>query len=299
MKKKLKILLIMLFVALIIPVGITFSKYAYTFIDYYLIKSNNFYFNSDKLGNNVRYDINNWGGVDNFIIQIQLNNHKNNLLTSDADISYTTAITCSDDVVCSLSSTDGIIYESEMTDNLSVSIVPQRVFNTNETVEVHVTATSTSPFSKTLSATFYITVGRKGIDYEIVDEVNRPYLELIITNARDNYKVKTAFGDYSVGDEILSSVYRTLSSSDKAKCSSADIELTFDPNIVVLDTTSEIVKNMTYDTTPIGGVNYINNIEFSVNALSSNKIKFYKNDVTEDYTYPFANNTSVISMTVN
>lgn len=298
MKKKLKILLIMLVIAALLPVGVTFSKYIYTFIDYFIIKSNNFFFNSDKLATNtVRYDINNWGGVDGFNIQFQLNNHKNNLLTSDADIEYTTAVTCSTDVLCSLSTSSGIIYTTEKTDNLSINITPQRIFDPGESIEINVSASSTSPFVKTLSARFVITVGRKGISYEIVDVANRPYLELIITNARDSYIVNEAFGSYNVGDEITTAVYKALSEADKSKCSSALINLSFDPNDVVLDTTSEVVHIMTYLTQNIGGVDYIDDITFGVDSLSSTKIRFYKNDVTLNYTYPFVNPTSIITLT--
>ena len=60
MTKK-KVIIILLIIALALPLGITFSKYAYTFINNYLMEANNFFFNSDKLSQKgITYNINNW-----------------------------------------------------------------------------------------------------------------------------------------------------------------------------------------------------------------------------------------------
>lgn len=287
MKKKLKILLILLLIVIILPVGITLSKYIHNFITDYIMNANNFFFNSDKLTEaGTSYSINNWGGASNFTIQFQLNNHKNNLLTSESDIDYTIDLSCSSDVQCAINSASGTIYKTEMTDDFTITVTPNRVFDTYESVTVSVSATSSSPYVKTLSATFTVTVGRKGINYEISDSKNSPYLNFHITNSRESYKVNEAFGSYSVGDELSIEDYLELSDSDKNKCYCALITLTFDPRNVILDTTSNILKNATYTTTRVSGVDYISSITFSVDSMSSNVIRFYKNDVTENYTFP-------------
>ena len=271
MTKK-KVIIILLIIALALPLGITFSKYAYTFISNYLMEANNFFFNSDKLSQKgITYNINNWSGVSPFTIQFELNNHKNNILTSAADITYDIEVTCSEDITCALNSTSGVIYVKELTDNFVLSVTPQRTFDTNEKVTVDVVATSSSPYVKTLSAKFIATVGKKGISYEINDEAYQPYLNFTITNALDQYKVLEAFDNYSVGNIISSENYLALS----------------DTNKVILDTTTNILKTATTTTTNVGGVDYISSITFKVEAVSSNIIRFYKKDKTLDHTYPF------------
>ncbi len=295
-KYRYKILIILLFVIVILPVGITFSRYVYDFISYYVLESNDFFFNSDKLGeHNIVYGVNNWGGVGTFDIEFELNNHKNNLLTSVSDIDYELNITHSPDVQTSIDLVNGTILTNEKTDSYKIVVTPSRVFDSGETVRINVVAKSTSPYVKTLSATFNITVGRKGISYEIIDKANQPYLELVITSARDNYKVNTAFGNYTSGQIISYNEYKALSASDKAKCTSAVITLTFNPSVIVLDTTSEIVHNMDYNETTVNSIDYVSTIEFPIEAMSSNKIRFYKANPANNYTYPNGNATSIIN----
>ena len=193
MKKK-KLLLITLLVLVLLPLGITFGKYVSEKIKNFILSANNFFFNSDKLvENGMTYSINNWGGTSNIEIQFQLNNHKNNILTSDTDIEYTITSSCSTGVICSLSSTSGIIQKEEMTDNITLLVTPTVAFEDGESVNISVSATSSSPYVKTLSADFVVTVGTKGINYEIVDKVGNPYFLFKITNTFDTYKVHEAF----------------------------------------------------------------------------------------------------------
>ncbi len=294
-KYRYKILIGLLLLVVILPVGITFSRYVYDFISYYILESNDFFFNSDKLGeHNIVYGVENWGGVGTFEIEFELNNHKNNLLTSVSDINYELNVTHSEDVQTSIDLVNGTILTDEKTDSYKLVVTPSRVFNTGETVRINIVAKSTSPYVKTLSATFNITVGRKGISYEIIDKANQPYLELVITSARDNYKVNQAFGSYSVGHILSYNEYKALSAADKAKCTSAVITLTFNPSVIVLDTTSEIVHNMDYNETTVNSVDYVSTIEFPIEAMSSNKLRFYKANPANNYTYPYGTSTSII-----
>ena len=41
---------------------------------------------------------------------------------------------------------------------------------------------------------------------------------------------------------------------------------------------------------------YVNDITFGIDALSSNTIKFYKVDDSKDYTYPIVNNNSIVDV---
>lgn len=292
------ILIVMLIIALF-PVGVTFSKYIYDKIKYYILEANHFYFNSDKLEDKgITYNINNWGGVDSFNIQFELNNHKNNLLTSDSDIAYDISVVCDNDVQCSISNDSGIIYKDEKTVSYDVIVNPLRVFDTGESVNVKIEATSSSPYVKTLSGDFVITVGKKGVSYEIVDEPFQPYFMFNITNVIDKYTVIKEFDNYKVGDVISISTYKDLSDSNKKNCISAIITLGFDPNKVVIDTTSNIINNSEITNTFVNGVSYVSKIKFNVEATSSTSIRFYKKDKSIDYTYPYVNDTSIISFDV-
>lgn len=298
--KRRRLIIILIILILLLPVGITFSKYVTENIKNYIMEANHFFFNSDKLvSGGVTYGINNWGGAGNIEIQFELNNHKNNILTSDTDIEYTLDITCDNGLICSLSSDSGVIQVAEKTDDFTLTLTPTRPFNDNESVTVTVSATSSTPYVKTLSATFVVTVGRRGIDYEITDSEGSPYLIFSITNALDTYKVITAFGDYSVNDLITTNDYLALSDENKAKCASAVITLSFDPSIIILDTTSEIMSSATYQTTNYNGVDYISNITFPMDVMMSKEIRFYKRDSSRNWTYPIVNNTSVVTFSAS
>ncbi len=300
-KKKLLIMLLIIFM-IIVPFGFTLGRYVMDNIKDYIMETNHFFFNSDKLqSGGITYEVNNWGGADVFEIQFELNNHKNNILTSEGDIDYSLALNYDqNDIICSLNSTNGTIYEDEKTDNFTLTVTPRRVFADEESVSVTVTATSSSPYIKTLSATYIITVGKRGISYQITDSASSPYLMFSITNAIDTYSVRQAFGNYSVGDVITSAEYVNLSAANQAKCASAIITLSWNPADIVIDTTSSIISSGASTTTSTyNGISYINSITFPVDILSSTEVRFYKWDVTKNYTYPFVYPSSIVTFTAS
>jgi hypothetical protein len=299
--KRRRIIIILLIIILLLPLGITFSRYVTENVKNYLMEANNFFFNSDKLvSGGITYGINNWGGASNIEIQFELNNHKNNILTSDSDIVYTLTTNCDNSLIlCNLSSNSGVIQVAEKTDNFVLTIVPVRPFNDNESVTATVSASSSSPYEKTLSATFVVTVGRRGVDYQITDSVGSPYLIFTVTNALDTYKVVTPFDNYTAGHLFTLNEYLALSNENKAKCASVVATLSFNPSEVIIDTTSDIISRSTTQTTSYQGVNYISSITFPMDIMMSQEVRFYKRDSSRNYTYPITNNTSVISFTAS
>lgn len=279
----------------------TFSKYIIEEFHSYFLSAKNFYFSSNRLKkNNEVYIVNNWSGVGAFDISFTLSSEKNSLVYSNYDIPYTVTPTCPSDVVCTVDKPTGVIYSSSTThsDTVVVSVSPTRSYNENERLIVSITAQSTSPYVESISADFEYVVGKQGVTYEIEDEPNRTYLLLKITNAI-NYCIATEdFGDFHTGQEISSEVYRTLSASDKQKCAGKTITLDFNPNTLLLDTTDNILKIATTDTQTIGGIPYIDNLEFNIEPVSTMAIKFYKKTTSNDYTYPITNPTSVITVTI-
>ena len=285
--KRTKIIIILLIIVLLLPVGVTLSRYVLENVRNYIMEANHFFFNSDKLvAGGITYEMNNWGGVTDVPIDFELNNHKNNILTSDADITYSISLSYDQtSIACSLSSSSGVIQKLEKTDEFELMVTPLRPYNDGESVTVTVTATSSSPYIKTLSATFIITVGRRGVDYEIRDKANQAYLMFNITNSLDTYKVIEAFGNYNVDHVFTTNEYLALTPAERAKCASILVTLTFNPAVVILDTTSDIMKNSTFTTTLYDGINYINSITFGVDGMTSEEIRFYKRNTSANYNY--------------
>jgi len=293
--KTIQLILVAVGIAILIPTVITISRYVLDLVNSNYIESKNFYFNSNRLKqDNPTYQINNWSGVGEFTIDINVNSNKNNLLESNFDVVYDIVYTCSSDVICSASKASGVIYSSIHEDDFTISINPTRVFDDNESVTVYIEATSTHPYVETISATFQITVGKRGISYTIDDETNRPYALVNITNALTSYTVIDSFSTYQVGDVIGEREYGNLTPEQRSFCVSAYIELKFDPNILVLDTTSSILNNSVIEEIAKNGTMYINKITFPINAMTSTEVRFYKVDYSQNYTYPYDNLTSIV-----
>lgn len=283
--------------------ALTVGRYAYKEIKNYFLKTNKFYFNCDKLsesGSNI--EMTNWSGVGSYTIVFNMNNYSNRLLKSDEDIEYDISFNCSSNVTCSIENnkTNGTITSETNSDSFTIVIsVPANVvLHDRDAVELNVEATSTSPYVKRLYGTFRLVVGHYGLSYEIEDSANSPYLSLKNTNTLDYYIVKTAFGDYTVGSQIDIPTYQSLSETDKQKCASAIITLRFNPNVILLDMTSENYQNaFNIETERINNYDYIKAFSFKIDAMSSNNIKFYKKNVSNNYSYPGQNANSIITVT--
>lgn len=292
-----KAYIIICLIIILSSIVITYGRYIYNDIKDLYLASQNFYFNSDKLTTNrAIYQVDNWSAVDAYSISINLNNSKNNLLHSDSDISYVVTYACSSNIECSVSSEGGILLATENTDNFTAVLTPIGSFNDGDEAWIEITVKSTSPYKKTLSGRFILKVGKVGLSYSIDDIKNRAYFDFRITNSLDYYIVKEVIEGHAVGDRIDSITYNNLSSSDKSKCTSALISLEFDPNIVILDMTSNAYLNaQSVETVNIDGYDYVKKISFKMDAESSDAVRFYKADSSQDYTYPFTNTSSIVN----
>lgn len=295
--KKISIIVLVVLLSILI-LGVAYGRYLYNIINNYILETKAFYFNSSVLGiNNNKYLVNNWDGVNSYTLTINVNNMKNSLVSTDADITYETYVSCSSNVTCTLSKQNGVVYKDDHNDSYVITVVPNHSIRENEEVTVYTRATSTYPYSKSLDATYTLTTVKSNFSYEIVDKPGSKYLELDLSNALTYYKVQTAFGDYSVGDQISLDDYDALSSSDKEKCFSAIVELSWNPNLVYLDMTANEYLNKTAETTQqINGYTYVNSFTYKLDAISSSKIIFYKPDVSLNYTYPISNSSSIITV---
>ena len=278
LNKKYIILLLLLVVPLLTYITITFAKYVTEKFYSYYTNSKHFYFTSNILKeDNPLYQINNWVGIGQFTINFDLLSSKNEYVHTEYDIAYQAQVICPSDVTCIIDKPTGTIYTSSHSDTLKVTVNPKRLYTEGEKLDIQIIASSTSP-------------------YEIEDHANQTYLLLKLTNAINYCIVTEAFDTYSVNDAIDVNNFMNLSETNKNKCVSQYASISFDPNNIVLDTTSEVLKTSTYTTTNINNVAYINHLDFTLNPLSSVAIKFYKKNYANNYTYPITNPTSIINV---
>ena len=271
-----KYIIIVFISALAITFSVSFGRYVYTkVLDLYFM-TQNFYFESDKLkSNNAIYSLDYWNGVDPYSIVVNLNSFKNDKLKSSSDIRYEISYECPSNVICSSSKNGGIISKSSNTDSFVFTMTPNAIFNDGDSTTVKIIASSTSPYVKSLSASFTFVVGKYGLGHEISDSVGSPYLNLKVTNTLDSYFVKEAFGNYSSHDSISVDTYLSLSDENKEKCASAVITVSFDPTVLKIDNTAtDFLKAYNIETQVIGGFNYVKKFTFDMDSSISDVIKF-------------------------
>ena len=299
-KYKIKQIILSLGILLsLVSIVVIFGRYVTSSINNFFVRTKEFYFYSDKLsdGNPAVYQIDNWSGVDSYVITINMNSRKNNIKAASYDIGYEIKYTCTDNAICQLSKTEGTIYSTTNTDYFNLTITPNRQLKTGDKVTVEIEVNSTSQYKKTLKGKFTLVVGKENLSYQITDSKQNPYLELRLTNTLSYYVVNEAFGQYKVGDKIDSEKYLALQDSEKDKCYSALVTIEFDPNKVLFDITNEVYKEATnIKTTVVDGKTYISGLTLSMESSSSKDIRFYKVDVSKDYTYPNGTAQSIIKI---
>ena len=268
------LLIILAIVIFLTPKFVSTAKYIYNAIHEHYLSSKDFYFSSDKLSiNHTEYEItNNWSGAEPYIITVNMSSKENDMAYTEADINYNIAYTCSDNVQCTLNKTTSTIVgrgnNGVNEDYFTVTISPSgnTALAEGEQAWVDITASSTSPYTQTITGKLILEVGSADISYEIIDKANQQYLTVNITNSQ------------SVG---------------------ANVTLSYDPNVVLLDMTSRFRLNSAGNTnSQLNGYNYFNSITSYVESLSTTTVKFYKEDSTQDYSYVNGSSaTPVITLT--
>lgn len=270
-----KLLIIVVILIFITPKFVSFARYVYNFAYEHYIASKDFYFTSDKLGDPyTEYEVtNNWSGAESYTVIVNLSSKKNDMALTIADIDYTVSATHSNNITCTLNKNSGTIVgtgnSGSNVDAVTVTIEPANgvALPTNAEVWVEVTATATSPYTKTLRGKLIFEVGASDISYEIIDAPNQPYLTVNIVNST---------------------------------ATAANVTLSYSPTVVLLDMTSRFYLNSSANTTQaINSYNYINSITSSVNGLSTSSVKFYKTDSTQDYSYSGGSATPIITLTTS
>ena len=303
-RKHKKISIIFLsFLCVFLLIQIAFGKYIYNVIHNYILETKGFYFNSSILSiQNKNYNIRNWDGVNAYPLTIDLNNRKNIYTKTETDIEYQVTLNCSSNVTCSSTKNSGVIYQNTGNDSFIVTMLPNQNFSELDEAVVSISVKSITPYQKTLSATYHIGIEKSKFSYSITDTEGSIYMTLEMTNSLTYYKAMEDFSTYHVGDKISLEDYDSLSVTDKAKCYSAHLTLSFNPNVLTLDMTADAYhkrKSGSETTQMIGSNSYVSGFEFYIPAASSAKIIFYKADRYEDYTFPIVNDTSIVNLTID
>ena len=263
--KKINKIKVGIFISLIIVLFMHltgFGRFLYNNVKDRYLSSKSFYFTSNLLDvNNPSYEYHNWSGTDAYKLDFELYSFENELLRIDYDIDYNvTCSTTSTKITCAFGSVDGentdsgTIYATSNEEVVSIYLKPKDgvSFDLGETVTVSVTAYTTEPFAKTITADFVFEITAQGADYQIEDKQNQNYALVKLKN--------------------------TLAID-------SNVTLRFDPEVVRLDMNDEVyLNNINYKTEEIDGSKHINEITFLMLKESSKNIKFYKVDKTQDYT---------------
>src|SRR5574344_704732 len=192
--KHLKLIIIIILLAILIPQIPTFGRFVIQKYNDFYLNSKHFYFMSNRLKDTTPlYEVNNWSGVGSFDITFSLDSSKNNYLYTDYDISYNISYSCDSSVNCTADKTSGIIYSTTHQDNVTIRVTPTTSFKENDSTTIHIEATSTDPYVKTISANFKYIVGKEGISYETKDKTGQAYLLFTITNAITYCNVTESF----------------------------------------------------------------------------------------------------------
>ena len=294
-----QIIILISLVICILSFVVIFGRYLTNNIKNFFVKSEEFYFYSDKLSENTSiYEIDNWSGVDDYVITINMNSTKNNIEAATYDIGYSVSYECTDNAICTLNKTAGIISQSTNTDFFNITITPNMQLETGDKVIVEIEATSTAQYKKTLKGRFTLVVGKEKLSYQITDKSQNSYMELSITNTLSYYIVDQAFSNYTAGQKIDIDTYLALTDEEKKKCYSSIVTIKFNPTEILFDVTNNAYGDATnIKTTTIDGKTYINEITIPIDAVSSRDLRFYKVDVSKDYTYPNESNTSIVTIT--
>lgn len=281
--KYLTVIVVGLIGILIITRGITYAKYVSNAVLNYYLSSKGFYFDSEELKSTTKTNVDtSWNGEN---VSFTITNSANDTLATEYDIKYKVTCTVEEEnttKVCYLNGTtsstiinqtlstaagcsnykkdgkDTSSYDEDTckkenytweaiptTSNLTFNVVDTEGKDV-DTATVLITATSTSPYEKTLSAKYILSkdkseIGTLSLKYE--EKTN--YENIIITN-----------------------------SYNEDKC----VKLTWNPSNLLIDLDDNSITTNEDDN------NYVNEIIFKLEKKNSKNFIFYKTDKSKTYT---------------
>ncbi len=170
------------------------------------LTSKNFYFTSNLLEmNGANYEYANWDGIGIYDFEIELYSKINDLQKLDEDLEYTIMVNFPDEVNCSINDTNFVEpdpidksvtkpisrnstilakidgeYNNRDTAKIYVKAIDDdTIFANGKTIDIEVTAYTTEPYRKSLTATFRIKISTS---YTVDDAMGRKYAVLTVRN---------------------------------------------------------------------------------------------------------------------
>lgn len=275
---KVKVAITIFIIVLLISISV-FGRYIYNNTREAYFTSKKFYFTSNLLTlDNQKYTYEDWGGIDVYETSVDLYSYANKFLRLDYDLNYEISceslspskIKCTLNDVDGPTSTTGVIYaktdgRENNASRIGIYITPLTQINKGEIVTFALKASTKEPYQKEISCEISLKVKQQTTNsYKIEDVPNRNYAILQIVNAQNTALQYT---------------------------------LTFDPRVLRIDTNDEAcINKISGSTTTISGTQYLNKIVFNMDGESAKNIKFYKVDMTKDYTYPSGDTTPAIDI---
>lgn len=143
-------------------------------------------------------------------------------------------------------------------------VTPKSQIQENEKITVKIKASTQEPYKKQISCEITLRVRQYTLNSYIIEDVpNRNYATLKIVNAQ---------------------------------ATGLPVTLEFDPDVVRIDLADEAFVNRTTGSEEKNANGYIKKFIFTMDKESVRNIKFYKVDMSKDYTFPSGSATSVIKV---
>lgn len=156
-----------------------------------LASAEEFYFTSDLLKEEgASYDVYNWGDG----IPIQLKNYEDSLRYNTEEISYT--VTC--EPACTVTYNGNTTINENKISGGNANSIEIKVKPTDLTkTQITVTVETSSPYKKTLKATFTAT-GKLQPKYQITDSSGEPTAELILTGGAEKSTITLSWDNTKI-----------------------------------------------------------------------------------------------------
>lgn len=143
-------------------------------------------------------------------------------------------------------------------------VTPNTQIEQNDIITIRIKASTQEPYQKEISCEISLRIQQVlSNTYEIEDVANRNYLTLKIVNTHDT---------------------------------GGNVSLQFDPNVVRIDLNDEAYINRVENSEEVNSDGYVEKFVFTMEKESSKNVRFYKVDMTQDYTYPSGDANCVISI---
>lgn len=148
-----------------------------------------------------------------------------------------------------------------------IVVTPKSPIKTDETITVKIKASTQEPYKKEISAEVTLRIQQVTVNsYKIEDVANRNYAMLELVNAQN---------------------------------SGMPVTLEFDPNVIRIDTNSKAYVNRVANSEVTDSKGYVKKFTFTIDKEAVKNIKFYKVDMSKNYTYPLGNASSIIKVINN